>query len=270
MELQSLRASSGVSFHLIRLRHNRKQRLRLGDLGHFRRRRKPFEGGREDGVRVGESAGRLIVLGERERRLQMRTACALLLRYGDRRPECFLGVSVIGRVALEQNFAAQAMQEGERATMFDLVREAESFVNASQRAVRSQRFRLELRQQSGIEPQVDPNALIDESRQNPSNLGRASYRVIDPTPRPTRMQSGLVEKLHHRLFSRDELQSLGRPQRRHGIATPDFQIRLPEERIDNRPDVTELGRAPGCRSINSRARSTSPNCHMVAARNDDA
>ena len=138
--------------------------------------------------------------------------------------------------------------------MFDLVREAESFVDASQRAVRAQRFRLELRQQSGVEPQVDPNALIDESRQNPSNLGCASRRVIDPTPRPTRMQFGLVEVLHYPVFSRDELQSLGRAQRRHGVAAPDFQIRFPEERIGNRRDVTDLGRAPGCPSRSIRAR----------------
>ena len=132
--------------------------------------------------------------------------------------------------------------------MFDLVREsAESFVDASQRAVRSQRFRLQLRQQSAVEPQVDPNALIDESRQNPSNLGCASHRVIDPTPRPTRMQFGLVDVLHHPVFSRDGLQSLGRAQRRQGVATPDFQIRIPEERIGNRPDVADLGRAPGRR-----------------------
>ena len=74
----------------------------------------------------------------------------------------------------------------------------------------------------------------------------ASRRVIDPTPRPTGMQFGLDEKLHHLIFSRDGLQSLSRAQRRHGIATPDFQIRLPEERIANRPGVTELGRALGC------------------------
>ena len=170
----------------------------------------------------------------------------MLLRYGDCSPERFLGGSGIGWVALEQDFAAQAMQEGKRATMFDLVREAESFVDASQRAVRSQRFRLELRQQSAVEPEVDPDALIDESRQNPSNLGCASHRIIDPTPRPTRMQFGLVDVLHHPVLSRDGFQSLGRAQRRHGVATPDFQIRITEKRIDNRCDMTDLGRTPGC------------------------
>ena len=116
--------------------------------------------------------------------------------------------------------AAQAMQEGKRATMFDLLREAQSLVDASKRAVRSQRFRLEFRQQSCVEPQVDPNALIDESRQNPSDLIRARRRVLDPTQRPTQMQFGLVDELHCPILSREGLQGLGRVQRRHGIAAP--------------------------------------------------
>jgi len=41
------------------------QRLRLGDLGHFRGRRKAFERGREDGVGLDEAAGRLIELRQR-------------------------------------------------------------------------------------------------------------------------------------------------------------------------------------------------------------
>jgi len=39
------------------LRRTLDQRLRLGDLGHFRRRCKAFEGGREDGVGVGGAGG---------------------------------------------------------------------------------------------------------------------------------------------------------------------------------------------------------------------
>ena len=36
---------------------SRQQRLRLSDLRHFGRRRKTFEGGREDGVSFGGAAG---------------------------------------------------------------------------------------------------------------------------------------------------------------------------------------------------------------------
>ena len=42
------------------------------------------------------------------------------------------------------------------------------------------------------------------------------------------------------------LQSLGRAQRRQGIATPDFQIRFPEEHIGDRPRLADLRRALGC------------------------
>ena len=43
-----------------------KERLRLGDLRHFRRRRKTFERGREDRVGVGWPGGRLVEFRERQ------------------------------------------------------------------------------------------------------------------------------------------------------------------------------------------------------------
>src|SRR5208282_657977 len=132
------------------------------------------------------------------------------------------------------------MQEGERAAMFDVAREGEGFLDAGQCPVRSKHFCFELRQQSVVEPQVDSNALFHESRQNPSNLGCATYRVIDPTPRPTGMQFGLVEVLHHPVLSRDRLKSNSRAQRRQRIASPDLQIRFKEERIGKTGNVTYL------------------------------
>ena len=72
--------------HFVIFPERREQRLRLGDLGHFRRRRKAFERRREDGVSFDGAAGRLIELRERQRRSQAPAAGALLLRYGDCRP----------------------------------------------------------------------------------------------------------------------------------------------------------------------------------------
>ena len=95
---------------LVGLRHRYQQRLRLGDLGHFGRRRKAFERRREDGVGVGGAAGRLVELGERERRAQFEAARALLLRDGDGGQEGFFRRRGVGGVALEQDFAARPMQ----------------------------------------------------------------------------------------------------------------------------------------------------------------
>ena len=66
------------------------QRLRLGDLGHFGRRRKAFERRGEYGVRLSSTAGRLVELGERKRRAEAPTARALLLRDLERSLEGFL------------------------------------------------------------------------------------------------------------------------------------------------------------------------------------
>ena len=57
-----------VGLDFVGLRQRRQQRLRLRDLRHFWRRRKAFEGGREDGVGFGGATGRLVELGERKRR----------------------------------------------------------------------------------------------------------------------------------------------------------------------------------------------------------
>ena len=70
-------------------RQRRQQRLRLGDLRHFGRRRKAFERRREDGVGVGGAAGRLIELRQRQRRAQFKTARPLLLRDRDGGQEGF-------------------------------------------------------------------------------------------------------------------------------------------------------------------------------------
>jgi len=56
------------------------------------------------------TAGRLVELGERKRREQLVAARALLLRDGDGGPVGVLGRRGIGGVALEQDFAADAMQ----------------------------------------------------------------------------------------------------------------------------------------------------------------
>ena len=63
--------------------------LRLFNLGEFRRRRKTFERGREDGVGVGGAAGRLIEIGKRQRRAQFEALGLLLLRDGDSGEERF-------------------------------------------------------------------------------------------------------------------------------------------------------------------------------------
>ena len=50
----------------------------------------------------------------------------------------FLGGSGIVWIALEQDFAPEAMQEGEVRTVVDLKREGERFVDARKRALRAQ------------------------------------------------------------------------------------------------------------------------------------
>jgi hypothetical protein len=100
----------GLRFDLVNLRERGQQGRSLGDLGHFRRWRKAFERRREDGVRVHRAAGRLVELGERQRRAQFEAARPLVFRDGDGAPEGFLSGRGIGGLALQQHFAADAVQ----------------------------------------------------------------------------------------------------------------------------------------------------------------
>ena len=100
----------GLGLDLLGLGEGREQRPRLGDLRHFRCRRKAFKRGREDGVGVAGAGGRLIELRERKGRSEFEAACSLLLRHGDGGVERFLRRCWVGGIALQQHFAASAMQ----------------------------------------------------------------------------------------------------------------------------------------------------------------
>jgi hypothetical protein len=85
--------------------------LRLFDLGKFRGRRKALERRRHQGMSVSGTACGFIQSCQIENCAKLKTARLLLLRDGDCGEESVLGLRRIGWIALEQNLAAQAMQE---------------------------------------------------------------------------------------------------------------------------------------------------------------
>ena len=135
MQLGQSLAMRGRDFDLVGRCERGQQRLRLGDLGHFRRRREALERGREDGVGFGGAGGRLIELGERKRRAQFEAARALLLRDGERGQEGFFCRRGVGGVALQQDFAADAMQFGVECAMTGPLGRRQRFVEEGKRAI---------------------------------------------------------------------------------------------------------------------------------------
>jgi hypothetical protein len=77
----------------------------------FRGRRKARKRGRERGVGIRRTTRRVIKSCQIESYAQLKTAGLLQLRDADCSKECILGRRRIGRIALEQNLAAQAMQD---------------------------------------------------------------------------------------------------------------------------------------------------------------
>ena len=81
---------------------------------------------------IGGAAGRLIKLRQRERRAQLEAPRLLLLRDGDGGEECFLGGRGVRWIALEQDLAADAMQESVGPVFSRLVRERQCFIDPGQ------------------------------------------------------------------------------------------------------------------------------------------
>ena len=103
--------------------------MRFFDLRKFRRPRKAFERGRERGTGVGGAVGRLIKLRQRSRRAQPKAPRSLLLRDGDRGEECFFRRRRVSRIALQQNLAADAIQESIAPAFFCLPCKRQRFID---------------------------------------------------------------------------------------------------------------------------------------------
>ena len=155
--------------HLVGLRKRRQQRLRLGDLRHFRRRQESFERGREDGVRFRRSGGRLVELGEGKRREKLVAARALLRRDRDGGPVGFLGSGGIQGIAFQQDVATQTIEIGDRLAPRSLPRSP-------------------IPGRCGVSAHSGPNVTASSSASNPKNherrlyyLGRSEWPASDPT-----------------------------------------------------------------------------------------
>jgi hypothetical protein len=82
------------------------QRLRLGNLGHWRSRRETFERWRENGMGVDGTAGRLVELSERKRGAQLEAPRTLLFCDSDGGQKSFFRRRTVGGIALQQDIAA--------------------------------------------------------------------------------------------------------------------------------------------------------------------
>ena len=128
----------------------------------------------------------MIELGEGERRLKAETARGLLLRDGDCSLERFLGERGTGGIALQQDFAAPAMEERELRMLPELMRESQSLVNASQRPFRAKGLCLELGEKRVEEWRGEHLALSRQGRQRLPKFCGGGRGIIETAPRPSR------------------------------------------------------------------------------------
>jgi hypothetical protein len=108
LEAKAALAHHGGIAHLIALRERGEEGLRFGEFGELLGRREALDRRRQHGVGVGVTIGRAVKLGKRQRGAQFEAARLLRPRDGDRGLQRPLGRRGIGRVALQQDLAADA------------------------------------------------------------------------------------------------------------------------------------------------------------------
>jgi len=102
-------AQRSGALHRIAFREHREKGLRVGEFGELLGRREALDRLRQHGVRIGVAIGRATKLRKRQRGAQFETARLLRLRDSDRGLQRLLSRRGVGRVALQQDLAADAV-----------------------------------------------------------------------------------------------------------------------------------------------------------------
>ena len=231
MQLRQSLPLRGFRLDLVGLRQRRQQRLRLGDLRHFRRRRKAFERGREDGVGVGGAAGRLVELGERQRGAQFEAARALLLRDSDGGQEGVFRGRGVGGVALQQHFAARPMQFRFERAIADAIGRRQRFVEDRDGAVGIARPRFGLGQRDLQEPVEKQEVLLAQALDAAAHVAEPLAKRAAFSRRPTLEKRPERSPQRQIMLTREAGEFRTRsPRRAHGrrasIRTPPRAFRI--------------------------------------------
>jgi hypothetical protein len=199
--------------------------------------------GRQHGAGFHWAAGGLIELGERERRAEGEAARALLVGDGDGGLEGRLGGRRIGRIAAQQDFAAQTMEVRVRDMLPRLRRERQALVNQHQSAVRTTCDHLELGEQSVIPRRTDLVALSQNGRQRSPQLTRAGFWIDQLTIRPVGVNPTKVSVSLDPVLFRYLEQGVRGEARGSDVVAAGFQHCIPKTRLDDGCDVAQFLRA---------------------------
>src|SRR5262249_54493389 len=148
---------------------------------------------------IGWPAVRLIKLGQRKRRAQLKDPCFLLLGEGDCREQCILGRRRIRRIALEQNLAAQAMQESVAPVFSCLTCEGQRFLDPDQGSL-CVALSFDLGKQTLVERHEQSVSLVGVRRQRQSKLRRAGLAAVQASACPGGLQRSQGCKLRNRVL----------------------------------------------------------------------
>ena len=266
MQLRQSLPLRGLRFDLVGFRQRRQQRLSLGDLRHFRRRRKAFERGREDGVGVGGAAGRLVELGERKRRAQFEAARALLFRDGDGGQEGFFGGRGVGGVALKQDFAARPMQFRFERAIAGAVGRRQRFVEDRDGAAGIARPGFGLGQRNLQQPVEQQDVLLAQLIDAAAHVREPALERAARSGRPTLKKRAERAKHGQLMLTRESGEFEGLRRGARVVSAHQFEQGRMHSCKGASADMGEIRAASCARSMSEIARSTSPRGHDAMAR----
>src|SRR5271157_635269 len=140
------------------------------------RRQKAFEGGAENGVRVGVAAGRAVEFGERERGAQFETAGLLALGDGDGGKVGVFGGVEVCRVFLEEKVATRAVDLCVKPALSCAIKVLKRLMDCCQSGFGLTISRFRFRQSRPDERLKGPDAILLKQGSRPAHVQETSFR----------------------------------------------------------------------------------------------
>ena len=149
---------------------------------------------------VGGAGGGLVEFGERKRRPQFETLRLLSLRDRDGGEEGLFGRRWVRRIALQQDPAPDAMEQGVGPVQACPIRERQSFVDQLQGPIRVIPLGFELGEQALEDRHEQLVSLAEIRRQRFPESRHSTFAISEPGPRPIRVGFSKREKHGHSVF----------------------------------------------------------------------
>ena len=186
------------------------------------------------------AAGRLVELRQSERGLQAETARAPISCDRNGGAIGVFGSDGMFGFSLQQDVAADPVEEGVGPTLTRPPRQRHRFINMRQGCFSPLPFDFELREPAQKMREEAPESLIGIFHQSFAHLRHAGIAIAQSSARPAPAKRSEIEEPREPVSSRNFDQSLRVAQSSLRVSTEHFERRLESVYVDQRGDVSQF------------------------------